>query len=255
MDNSNISLADFLFPSRRLKKFAFLRKNDVWAAVWVTDILTVPITILLSRLRHFCPTVTPNALSYFSFLFFFTGIALFYFFPQQVSWTVLCFFLSVFFDDIDGKFARETKDTSTFGEITDQIIDMLNHSVGLILLGLLFSLRIGSLFPFFVLCPYAFFMGAFHINIIAQILMKKPEADGNAISTGEKWRKFCDARGLIYNPFTLYEVYLLIVLVAPWFKDPSLFLLGVIALFVLTCIYRRILIIQASGKKPEREIR
>jgi phosphatidylglycerophosphate synthase len=175
--------------------------------------------------------------------------------PSQMILTALCFILSVFFDDIDGKFARATGQTSFFGAGLDLVIDLLNHTLGLILFGLVLGARTGSLVPFLVLCPFAFFMGALHINALARTFTPTPgEKEDDPACFGSAWRTFCDARGLVYNPYSLYEVYLLIVLVGPWLERPAVFFAGVIAVFFLLCVIRRVMLVRAASRTGQEGV-
>lgn len=215
---------DYFCPSYRKKRFDFLKKNEVWITVWFSDPLAIPAALLFSRLKFFTPIFTPNAISFFSFIFFYLSVSIMFLSPSFNILASLGFFLSMLLDDIDGKLARLDGQTSKFGVAVDAFFDMLNHGLGLSLIGLALSIQHHDPIIFAIILPYALYLGAMHINHIAMAF------DGKNISTPvqshkDSWMKLCDRCGLIYSIYTDSEViYLMVLFIGVNLNHPVIFL-------------------------------
>ena len=102
----------YLFPSWRKKRYAFLKRNEVWWTVLVLDLFAIPVTILLAKLRKHIGRITPNGVSLLSFVIFFLGVTLLLVRPNDNAYFTLCFFVSCVLDAMDGKLARLRGETS-----------------------------------------------------------------------------------------------------------------------------------------------
>ncbi len=230
-----------IFPSKRKAEYGFLKDRAEWWTVYVVDLLAVPGAIVAARLNRSIKAVTPNALSLVSFVLFFVGVALMFARPRWGAFYTAMFFLSFVFDAADGKVARLIGQRSDFGEIVDAFFDMLNHALGLSLVGVAMSLKADSIWPAVLIVPYAISLGMMHVNHITSVVAGEvaPPPQDSPIKT--RWEKFCDKRGLDYHPYGQVErIYFSILLVGVNLTDPTIFLLVAVYLPFVPEIFRRL---------------
>ena len=210
----------YFFPSYRKKKYPFLKDNEVWYCVFITDYFTIPLTIFLSKFSFF----TPNAISATGFLLFSLTVVSMFLFPSLIWLHVFGSFLYVLCDDTDGKLARIKGEASDFGEGVDAFFDMLVHGIGLSLVGVSLSLKTHNIYPFLIIFPFSIFMTITHMNHITNIINKIPKSK-KITSPKTKWQNFCDERGLVYNFYTDSEIIFIgILFFGLLLKNPAPFL-------------------------------
>jgi len=228
----------YFSPSWRRKKYPFLKDNEAWWIVLVLDLLAIPLSLIANKFEKYiniaAPNqprlnfMTPNSISLASFVMFYLGISILFVYPDKNLAYTACFFTSVLLDAVDGKLARISGTKSSFGAIVDAFFDMLNHSLGLVLIGLALSSRTNDLYPLLVLLPYTIFLGGIHINQITEVVTGHSSKHQKNIITNNpktKWQVFCDKRGLGYNIYNDIEVIdVSILLIAVNLKNPTLFL-------------------------------
>lgn len=219
----------YLFPSYRKNRYPFIKSNEVWLTVLVLDIVAIPGTIFLAKLRKYVGSITPNGVGLVSFLIFYLGVALLFVCPNSNAYFTLCFFLSCVLDAMDGKLARLLGEESPFGGVVDQLFDMLKHGLGLMLVGLALSAKLDNPYLLIIMLPHALFLGVGHINYISRTIQgcyTHPEEEVSNENHKTKWQLFCDKRGLTYNIYNQVEViYVVILLIGINLQNPTLFLL------------------------------
>jgi len=225
----------YLFPSWRKKKCSFLKDNEAWWTVFVLDLFAVPSVIILGKLHKYGKLTTPNGISVTSFVFFFLGVALLFVRPHNNAYFTLCFFLGSVLDGMDGKLARLQGETSQLGAIVDALFDMLNHSLGLMLVGLALSVKTNSPYPLIIILPYSLYLGGMHINHITSVIQGCSSSKKQEDISKTKWQLFCDNRGLRYNIYGDVEViYIVILLIGINLQNPAMFLfVGIYLNFIL----------------------
>ncbi|MBW8001337.1 MAG: CDP-alcohol phosphatidyltransferase family protein [Planctomycetes bacterium] len=229
----------YLFPSWRKKRYAFLKRNDVWWAVLVLNLFAVPGTIIADKLGKHLRVITPNGISVTSFVFFFLGVTLLFIRPHNNAYFTLCFFFGSVLDAMDGQLARLRGETSQLGVIVDAFFDMLNHSLGLMLVGVALSIKVDSPYPLIIILPYSLYLGVMHINCITNAVYPPPKQEvSDETNNRTKWQLFCDKRGLGYNIYTDVEVIcVVILLIGVNLQNPAMFLfVGIYSKFVLTVL-------------------
>lgn len=226
----------YLLPSRRKKKYSFLKANEAWWTVLVLDLFAIPGVIVANKFKK---AITPNGISSASFVIFYLAVALMFVYPNKNAYFTLCFFICSVVDAMDGKLARMRGEASQFGVIVDAIFDMLNHGLGLMLVGLALSIKTGSPYPLVIILPYSIYLGSAHINHITSAVMcfnARPEQKLTVIGSNKtKWQLFCDKRGLRYKIYGDVEIiYVIILLIGVNLQNPSFFLLvGIYPPFIL----------------------
>jgi len=232
----------YFSPSWRRQKYPFLKDNETWWVVLVLDLFAVPGVIILGKLRKYEKLITPNGISLTSFVFFFLGITLLFIRPHNNAYFTLCFFLSSVLDCMDGKLARLRGETSQLGVIVDAFFDMLNHSLGLMLVGVALSIKVDSPYPLVIILPYSLYLGVMHINCITDQVMRAKRPAKSAFEEKTIWQKFCDKRGLLYYVYGNMEtIYLAILIIGINLPNPCLWLLITIYLRFITISLRKIL--------------
>lgn len=228
----------FIFPSHRKKKYSFIKENERWWIVLVIDLFAVPGTIIAGKFRKF---FTPNGISISSFIVFYISIVLMFIYPQKNVYYTVGFFVSFVFDATDGKLARLRGENSKFGAIVDAFFDMLNHGLGLALVGLATSIRNNSIYPFIIIFPYSLYMSAGHINHITNLINGYIPKKEQPNKEKTKWQKFCDKRGLSYRVYGNVEIiYICILLIGINLKNPNIFLFFAIYLAFIPMIIDKI---------------
>jgi len=232
----------FLFPSWRKKQYSFLKDNDVWWTVLVLNLFAIPGTIIAAKLSKHLRSITPNGISVTSFVFFFLGVTLLFIRPHNNAYFTLCFFLCSVFDAMDGQLARLRHETSQLGVIVDAFFDMLNHSLGLMLVGVALSIKVDSPYPLIIILPYSLYLGVMHINCITDQVMRAKRPAKSACEEKTIWQKFCDKRGLLYYVYGDVEtIYFAILIIGINLPNPWLWLLITIYLRFTTIGLRKIL--------------
>jgi phosphatidylglycerophosphate synthase len=231
----------YLFPSWRKNRYAFLKNHDDWWTVIVLDLLAIPATIVLAKLRKHAKKITPNGVSLVSFMAFCLGVVLMFVRPDSNAYFTFCFFLSCLLDSVDGKLARLLGEASQFGEIVDGFFDMLKTSLGLMLVGIALSMKSDSPYPLMVLLPYSLFLGVGQINRITRLVTGRHTYLEQEVSHNEKskWRLFCDKRGLAYGVCDVEIIYIVILLIGINLKNPTLFMFVGIYLKSVFWIWKR----------------
>lgn len=236
-----VHLFMFFSPSWRKKRYDFLKTNEVWSGVFIVDLFGIPATIILKKLSSYVKLITPNAISLVSFVFFFIGVGFMFTSPDKFLVYTLMFFAANVFDGVDGKLARATNGGSDFGAIVDAFFDMINHSVGLALVGLALGIKVGDYKVLAIMLPYSFYLGAIHINSITDYVMRSECPTKYDFEEKTAWQKFCYKRGLSYSIYTDVDtIYFSILLIGINLPNPWLWLLISIYLRFITIGLRKI---------------
>ena len=106
-------------------------------------------------------------------LFFFASAINYYFFPNYSYLCSIGFFFSYLLDSIFGKLARIRGKENKSGAILDCTIDLLCHSVGLLIVCLALNKHVESYAPLIILLPYVAFLTYAHTRDLRLILLKK----------------------------------------------------------------------------------
>lgn len=231
----------YLFPSWRKKRYAFLKRNDIWWTVLILNLFAVPGTIIADKLGKHLRVITPNGISVTSFVFFFLGVTLLFMRPHNNAYFTLCFFLGSVLDAMDGQLARLRGETSQLGVIVDALFDMLNHSLGLMLVGVALSIKTNSPYPLIIILPYSLYLGVMHINDITSVIQERSSSKKQESFPQTKWQLFCDKRGLKYRIYGDVEViYIAILLIGINLPNPSMFLFVSIYLNIILRALKKI---------------
>jgi phosphatidylglycerophosphate synthase len=228
----------FLFPSWRKKKYSFLKANEAWWTVLVLDLFAIPGIIIAHKFRK---VVTPNGIGVASFVFFYLAVALMFVYPNKNVYFTLCFFICSVLDAMDGKLARLRGEASQFGVIVDAFFDMLNHSLGLMLVGIALSIKGDSPYPLIIILPYSLYLGSMHINDITSVIQGYSSSKKQEDTPKTKWQLFCDKRGLDYDIYADVEIiYIIILLIGINLQNPAMFLFIGIYLNWILRIWKKI---------------
>ena len=137
------------YPIVKSEKLFFLNTRSAWLSAFVGNLFTVPFVLLFKNIKF----INPNAISLFSLILFFSS-AIFYLFDASLSiYCSIGFFLSFLLDSTDGKLARIRGEGSKFGGLLDAIVDMLCHSLGLLIVAIGLCNKTGNYIPFFITYP------------------------------------------------------------------------------------------------------
>ena len=224
------------YPVVKSDKLFFLNTKSAWLSAFIGNLFTVPFVLIFKNKRF----INPNAISLMSLIFFFSA-ALFYLINPSLS--IYCsvgFFFSFLLDSTDGKLARIRGEGSKFGGLLDATIDLLCHSLGLVIVAIGLCNQTGSLIPFFIFIPYLYYLGYSHIRDIVNILYDKPK--NKLIPPKNWWQSFCFRKGLssyIYNDWEV--IYVCILMISINLDEPILFLFISIYLnlFIKAFIYMK----------------
>jgi phosphatidylglycerophosphate synthase len=223
----------FLFPSRRKEKFDFLKPNDAWLFILITSSIVIPVVLLLRRFKDKFPfyMITPNAVTFFSFIFSTLTLILIFLYPDRQTTLAWGFMLAILMDDMDGTLARATGATSDFGALADLFFDLFREGLGLGLIGLALGRAHHCLWIFPLMTFYGLFYGAYMMNNITKIVknFNKPREKVEVSDVSKTaWERFCDRRGCVYTIFSEYDAFMLIVLSIIFFRNPILPITGII---------------------------
>jgi len=155
------------YPVVKSEKLFFLNTKSAWLSAFVGNLLTVPFVLIFRNKRY----VNPNAISLMSLIFFFSSAIFYLINPSLSIYCSIGFFFSFLLDSTDGKLARIRGEGSKFGGLLDAIIDLLCHSLGLVIVAIGLCDKTGNLIPFFIFIPYLYYLGYSHIRDILNIYM------------------------------------------------------------------------------------
>ena len=158
-----------MYPVVKSKKFFFLNEKSAWLSAFIGNLITVPLVFFLKK-KIF---ISPNLISIIGGFIFFASAINFYFFPNYNYLCSIGFFISYLLDSTDGKLARIRGMKNKSGAILDSTIDLLCHSVGLLIVCLALNKHVGSHTPLIILLPYVAFLTYAHIRDLKLILFKK----------------------------------------------------------------------------------
>jgi len=209
-----------IYPIVKSEKLFFLNKRSAWLSAFLGNLFTVPFVLIVRKNK----LITPNALSLMSLSIFFTSALYFLVDPSKSLICSLGFFLSYLLDSSDGNLARIRGIKTIFGGLLDAIIDLLCHTIGLIIVAVAICLKINSILPIFIMLPYIYYLGFTHIKDIENLIYPNDSINNNRKES--KWRKFCYKNGLstyIYNDWEV--IYICILGFAINMQEPILFLI------------------------------
>lgn len=222
------------YPVVKSDKLFFLNTKSAWLSAFVGNLFTVPFVLIFKNKRF----INPNAISLMSLIFFFSSAIFYLINPSLSIYCSVGFFFSFLLDSTDGKLARIRSEGSKFGGLLDAIIDLLCHSLGLVIVAIGLCNETGSLIPFFIFIPYLYYLGYSHIRDVVNILYDRPK--NKSIAPKNWWQSFCFRNGLssyIYNDWEV--IYVCILMISINLDEPILFLFASIYLnlFIKVFIY------------------
>jgi len=210
-----------MYPVVKSKKIFFLHERSAWTAAFIGNVITVPLAIILKNQRY----ISPNAISIMGCVVFFVSAIFYLFNPNYSLFCSVGFFSSFLLDSTDGKLARIRGEGSKSGALLDARLDLLAHSIGLLIVGLAISKHINNVIPVIIMFPYIFYLTHSHLKCIRIILKKGKWYSHKSLIPKNKWEKFCWKRGLSQYPYNDWEViYICILIISINLQDPILFL-------------------------------
>ena len=190
-----------------------LHHEEPWVNVLFLKYITFPLVFLMVNFTR----ITPNIISFISFVFGLTSA--FLYFNGEILIAGLSYFVSYIFDATDGKVARIKKIGKIYGAWVDTFIDRCN----LVLISTAISYHFFMTYNdiIFVILNTIFLGIAFigwesRYNIDIYKLRHKIYGDDNLnLSKYEKW---CKKRGLVKEPISLPELFLFYLIILPHFN-------------------------------------
>ena len=227
-----------MYPIVKSKKLFFLQsKRSAWTTAFIGNIITVPLAIILKNQRY----ISPNAISIMGCVVFFVSAIFYLFNPNYSLFCSVGFFSSFLLDSTDGKLARIRGEGSKFGALLDAKLDLLVHSIGLLIVGLAISKHINNVIPVIIMLPYIFYLTNSHLKGIRIILKKGKLFSHKYPIPKNKWDKFCFKHGLSQFPYDDWEVtYICILIVSINLQDPILFLFISVYINLFIKVYRHL---------------
>ena len=206
------------YPIVKSDKLFFLNERSAWLSAFIGNLFTVPFVILFKNKKF----VSPDGISLMSFVFFFSSAIYYVFNPQLSLYCSIGFFISFLLDSTDGKLARIRGGGTKFGAMLDAVIDLLCHSLGLVIVAIGLCNKVGNAIPLFIFMPYLYYLGYSHLKDINNIVNDNKKMK---IIAKNNWQKFCYKHGLssfIYNDWEV--IYVCILIVSINMQDPISFL-------------------------------
>jgi len=131
----------------------YTKAYEAWSTLFVTEMISVPITPVLAALK-----INPNLITILSLL---TGLMTSFFFARGWIAGAIAFELACLFDNIDGKVARMRSMTSELGVKLEYIADEIRKPSAFI--GIMFFFYLQQR-PLFVILTVAFFIVHFGLH-------------------------------------------------------------------------------------------
>ncbi len=217
--------------------FASIRQSfhnqESWLNVWVFKYFTMPMVYVIVNYTK----ITPNIISIISLLL---GLAsAYYFFIGHELIAVVLFLISYLFDAIDGKVARLTKTGKPYGAWMDIFIDRI----------ILVFISTAIAYNYFVetndnklLILNSILLGLVFIGSESrhQINMHKAKIKTQESEPNSNYKKWCKAKGLVYEPISLVEVIIFYLIIAPLLGIEFYASLVVIAFLILRLLKQQL---------------
>src|SRR5258708_5038305 len=122
------------------------------------DIFGYPLANILLQIIKNLKFITPNAVTWFSFLIFTAGcLSLFVQYPMHLYFASIGIFLGYIGDDLDGQLARERNMSSNYGDFLDKVLDVLKFLIIFFFFSLAFFLKIYNVLFIYLAFAACFF--------------------------------------------------------------------------------------------------
>lgn len=166
---------DIFVPSRRVKKFSYIKSKDAWSTVLLFDWAAISVVELIIRFVR--GKIFPDHLTALSLLFFLSGLIILWISPCQY-FSMILFYISIVCDCADGKLARAIGIKSPHGVYVDALADMVIQGAGFLIISAWLVVRHDNWIGAISVAIFSFYIVVAHVNNISVALGYKSRAGG-----------------------------------------------------------------------------
>ena len=207
-------------------KNPMLKNPDAWSTVLLFDRLAVPLVVRIHR--HF-RLLSPNHLTALSLIVF--CISLIFLFTGRTLVASLMMLASSLLDCMDGKLARLSSRSSTFGKYLDFTVDILIHTLGFIGISVWYVSE-ENLPSAYLILLWSFYFGVMHTRSLRSNRTRThlPNLEPTHPTA---WSDFCARNRLIKNPLSDVDMAFVVIPVSILFGAHSFTLLLTLSIIAL----------------------